>query len=185
MFSPALEQALTISLEAHNGQLRKGGETPYVVHPLHVGFLLARYGAEEDVILAGLLHDVVEDSEEWTLERLEDCFGTRVRAIVAELTEDKSRSWRERKQTAVQHAPGMSPEAALVKACDKLHNLSCLAAQLEQAAVAEEVWKSFRGGRAETLEMDRQLVEALAPRVDPSLAAALRAAQAAVEAQAG
>ena len=78
------------ALAAHEGQTRKGSSTPYIVHPLHVATMLARAGADEETIQAGVLHDVVEDCEGWTLERLEDEFGPRVREIVAHLTEDKS-----------------------------------------------------------------------------------------------
>lgn len=181
MFSESLERALCAALQAHEGQFRKGGNTPYIVHPLHVAFLLARYGADDEVIQAGVLHDVVEDCDDWTLDRLRQEFGGRVASIVTELTEDKSRPWKERKQAAIDHAQDMSREAACVKACDKLHNLESLLAQLERASNPDAVWKRFRGGREATLDMDRELVGVLAPRVDSPLAEALRSAQASVE----
>ena len=182
MFSEALERALGVALAAHEGQFRKGGDTPYVVHPIHVAVLLARFGAEDEVIQAGVLHDVVEDCEGWTIERLRAEFGVRVASIVEELTEDKACAWEDRKQSAIDHAPSMSREAASVKACDKLHNLESLLIQLEQARDPQQVWRRFRGGRDRTLVMDRALVDALGPRVDPELAGALARVQGAVEA---
>ena len=182
MFSEALERALGVALVAHEGQFRKGSGMPYVVHPIHVALLLARYGAEDEVIQAGVLHDVVEDCEGWTIERLRVEFGARVASIVDELTEDKSRSWEERKQAAIDHAPSMSREAAAVKACDKLHNLESLLAQLEQARDPERVWERFRGGRERTLVKDRALVDALRLRIDSELALALTRVQRAIEA---
>ncbi len=181
MFSEALERALCAAIVAHKGQFRRGGDTPYAVHPLHVAFLLAKHGAEDEVIQAGLLHDVVEDCDEWTIERLHGEFGSRVAEIVAELTEDKSCTWTERKQAAIDRVPSMSSDAAFVKACDKLHNLESLLSQLEQTSDPELVWKRFRGGRDATLAMDKELVAALERRIESRLAAALTKVQRAIE----
>ena len=174
MFSPGVERALQAAYRAHEGQARKGMDAgPYVLHPVHVALLLARIDADEEILQAAILHDVVEDAEEWTLERVSREFSERVMHIVSDLTEDKSKSWEERKRWAVEHVPVMSPEARLVKAADKLHNLSCLLADLESAQESAGVWRRFRGGRERTLEMSGALVEVLAPMVDPRLGRAL------------
>jgi len=162
------------ALAAHEGQTRKGSSTPYIVHPLHVATMLARAGADEETIQAGVLHDVVEDCEGWTLERLEDEFGPRVREIVAHLTEDKSKTWPERKQAAVEHVPGMSDEARLVKAADKLHNLSSLLADLRAAGDPRDVWQNFNAPPPQTIAMARALVEALERHMEGELIEALR-----------
>jgi len=186
MFSSTVERALNASIEAHAGQFRKGGAVPYVVHPLHVALMLARHGCDDDVVAAGLLHDVVEDCPEWPLARVESEFGSHVAGIVAQLTEDKSLpSWDDRKRRAIEHIAHLSPEAAAVKACDKLHNLHTLRAQLREAADPAEVWARFNGGREGTLRVAREVVEALCRRVDPRLARALRAAHEAVGEAAG
>ena len=70
LFSAGVEAALRASLLAHEGQTRKGDATPYITHPFHVALLLARSGADDVTIQAGLLHDVVEDCEGWTPERV-------------------------------------------------------------------------------------------------------------------
>ncbi len=173
MFSPEIERALHVAQDAHAGQTRKGGGKPYVVHPMHVALLLARAGADEVTIQAGLLHDVVEDCDDWTLTRLEDEFGGDVRAIVSELTEDKSKTWLERKQTAVDHVPEMTQAAVTIKAADKLHNLSSLVADLRAAEDPADIWRHFTAEPAQTLTMARLLVEALARRVDRSLSGPL------------
>lgn len=186
LFSPGVERAVTVALDAHRGQLRKGDEpAPYATHPIHVALILARGGAGDEVIQAGLLHDVVEDSPDWTLERIEREFGSRVRSIVAELTEDKNRTWRERKEQGIQDAVDLSPEALLVKACDKLHNLSTLSHELARSHDPGLVWGRFRGGREETLRMSRRLVESLASRLQPELAGELLGVLREVEARAG
>jgi (p)ppGpp synthase/HD superfamily hydrolase len=175
VFSPGIERALRAAHAAHDGQLRKGRErTPYVVHPIHAALILARLGADEETIQAAILHDVVEDVPGWTLARVGAEFSPRVMHIVADLTEDKSKSWEHRKRWAVEHAPHMLPEAALVKAADKLHNLACLAADLEGAEDRAAVWAHFKGGRERTLVLAAELIDALAPRIDPRMESALR-----------
>ena len=81
MFSSLVENALRIAVEAHDGQVRRGEDAgPYVVHPLHVAIMLARWGMDDDVIVAGILHDVVEDCDDWTVERVDREFGPQVHA---------------------------------------------------------------------------------------------------------
>lgn len=185
MYSPGIERALRAAQDAHDGQVRKGGAVPYIVHPIHAAMMLARIGADEETIQAAILHDVVEDCAEWTIERVGEEFGERVGSIVAELTEDKSKAWPERKQTAVDRVPEMSPEAATVKAADKLHNLATLLDDLRNAERHDDVWTHFTGGPARTLEMARALVEALVARVDPRLGGELMETLVALERECG
>jgi (p)ppGpp synthase/HD superfamily hydrolase len=176
MYSGSLEHALRIAMIAHAGQTRRGDHTiPYATHPIHVCLLLARLGHDDEILQAGLLHDVVEDCAEWTVARIEREFSRRVAGFVAELTEDKSRSWEERKRQAIESAPSLSEGAAVIKACDKLHNLASLVNDLERAGDPAKVWSKFTGGPARTLAMSRQLVDALAPRIRPELSASLQA----------
>lgn len=177
MFSPALERALRTAIAAHEGQLRKGLEpVPYVTHSFHVALILARAGMDEVVLQAGLLHDVVEDCEGWTLERVERDFGPEVRRIVGELTEDKTQGWDERKQGQIDALQSMSASALSIKAADKLHNLATLAAELRSAPDPAQVWKRYTGGKQRTLEMSARLVAELEPRVQPALARSLHLA---------
>ena len=178
MFSRRIELALDAAIRAHEGQHRKSGEeVPYAVHPLHVALMLARWDMEEDVIVAGLLHDVVEDCEDWSAERVEQEFGSHVASIVSELTEDKGQGWETRKRTAIEAVPGLTPQAASVRAVDILHNLRSLEASLRGAdSDPAAVWARFRGGRERTLEDAREMVAVLQTRIDPRLGRALQAA---------
>jgi (p)ppGpp synthase/HD superfamily hydrolase len=169
VFSQQVEHALHIAQTAHAGQTRKGSAKPYIVHPLHVALILARAGADDMTLQAGILHDVVEDCDGWTLDRIQGEFGQEVCTVVAELTEDKSLPWIERKQAAIDHVPGMTQAAVLVKAADKLHNLSSLLADLRDADDPDDVWSHFSAGPSETLAMSRGLVEALGRRVERGL----------------
>jgi len=173
-YSTQVERALLVCLEAHYGQFRKGQEgVHYSVHPIHMALILARTRVREELVQAALLHDVVEDCAEWTLERVREEFGEEVATIVDDLTEDKSKSWEERKSWAIEHVARMKDDCVVVKAADKLHNLESLAHQLDAAADTAEVWKRFKGGRERTLEMDRELVMTLQGRVPHSLATQL------------
>jgi (p)ppGpp synthase/HD superfamily hydrolase len=182
MYDADTERAIRAALDAHRGQARKSAaDTPYVSHPFHVALILARIGAPPRVLQAALLHDAVEDCERWTLARVEREFGAHVAGVVAELTEDKSLTWAERKLAQIDHVPRLSRDALLVKAVDKLHNLRTLAEGLRSAAAPAAFWAQFRGGPERTLEHARLLVAALAARCDPRLASALRTALREVE----
>ncbi len=93
--------------EVYQKQKRKGKDIPYITHPLIVGFILARAGASEDVVIAGILHDTIEDSTEErkvTREMLTERFGENVAQLVSSVTEhDKEMSWQARKDEAFEH----------------------------------------------------------------------------------
>ena len=180
MFDPGIERAVGAATLAHAEQLRKGTDLPYVTHPVHVALILARVGAESAVIQAGLLHDVVEDCDDWTAERVASEFGDEVAEIVAEVTEDKDKSWEERKEAAAEKALTISPEGAHVKAADQLHNLRALCDSLQAAEDPAEVWGRFKGGREQTIEMSKRLLEALTGRVDARITDASRETLAAI-----
>lgn len=165
------------AIAAHEGQFRKGADpVPYVVHPVHVSIVLARWGMDDHVIQAGVLHDVVEDCDGWTVERVAREFGDEVAAIVADLSEDKSRTWEERKRHGIEHVAHMRYEAAVVKAADNLHNLQSLVASLREAEDRDAVWSRFRGGRDRTLAAAAELVDALERRLEERITRPLREA---------
>ncbi|HEY8488513.1 MAG TPA: HD domain-containing protein, partial [Thermaerobacter sp.] len=122
---------------AHGGQTRKGKDVPYITHPLAVALTLARAGCAEDVVIAGLLHDVVEDTSV-TLEEVRDRFSPAVADIVAACTEDKRLPWEERKARMLETLAGAPLPVKLVACADKLHNIRDLRADYQQ--VGERVW---------------------------------------------
>lgn len=176
MFSNDIDRALTVASVAHTGQFRKNSDgVPYIIHPVHVALMLARLGLDEVCIQAGILHDVVEDCDGWTIERVEIEFGIEVSVVVGELSEDKSLTWEERKRAGVDHVAHMHERSVAVKSADKLHNLSSLVRDLQAAPDPAAIWSKFNGGRERTLAMSTELVEALASRAEPRMATALRA----------
>jgi (p)ppGpp synthase/HD superfamily hydrolase len=121
--SDTIEKAKRFAEQAHSGQTRKGaGAEPYVIHLAEVAELVTRFGGSETAILAAWLHDTVEDCTV-TRADLVAMFGEAVAAVVMELTDNKSLPKPERKRLQIVNAPHKSPEAALVKLCDKMSNV--------------------------------------------------------------
>lgn len=122
-----LLQATAFATQKHRTQRRKDGKTPYINHPVHVALILAEIGGVEDaeVLAAALLHDTVEDTDT-TFEEIEAHFGTRVRSLVEEVTDDPRLSPPEQKQHQVEHAPELSPGATLIRLGDKTSNITDL-----------------------------------------------------------
>jgi (p)ppGpp synthase/HD superfamily hydrolase len=178
-FSPLVETAIAFAIRSHEGQERKGqAGVPYVVHPIHVGLLLARHGQRPAVVAAGILHDVMEDGEA-TFEQLERAFDREVAALVAEVSEEKARTWEERKQHTIDAIATMSEGARAVTAADKVHNLADLQRLLAQRG--DEVWKLFRRGRGPTLDYYRRVFDQLSRHFRHPLTDELGAALAAIE----
>lgn len=94
-----IEQARAFALQAHEGQMRKVRDVPMFEHLEEVAFLLKDAGYSDETVAAGYLHDVVEDTKV-TIEQVRAVFGEKVASIVAGHTEDKTKSWEERKQAS-------------------------------------------------------------------------------------
>ena len=82
--SPRLEKAIEVATKAHEGQLRKTGE-PYIIHPIAVMKILQEWNMDEDTVIAGILHDTVEDTT-LTLKEIEEEFGKDVAFLVNGVT---------------------------------------------------------------------------------------------------
>lgn len=158
--------ALTYAAAAHDGQLRKGTDLPYVSHLLSVAALVLDDGGSETEAIAALLHDVVED--QGGHERLLDVrarFGDEVADIVAactgyDTTTDRG-PWRERKERYVAHVATMPTAAQRVSLADKLHNARAILRDYRRHG--EGLWDRFNAGRADQLWYLRALTGAFAP----------------------
>ena len=121
----ALLTALSFAARKHRDQRRKGVEAPpYINHPIEVADILARIGGVDDVTVlqAALLHDTVEDTQT-SPDELDREFGSAVRTLVEEVTDDKTLPKSERKRLQIEHAPHLSPRAKLIKLADKICNV--------------------------------------------------------------
>ena len=130
----SVTRAYHFAAERHRDQRRKGAAAePYINHLAEVAELVARaddvdgYGFGAELVIAAVLHDVVEDTQT-TNDEVSLRFGDRVAAFVAEVTDDKSLPKAERKRLQVEHAAGASMKARMIKLADKTSNLRALVA---------------------------------------------------------
>lgn len=137
-----INEAIEFATKAHEGQLRKGTKRPYIVHPIEVCDIVRTMTNDEEVIAAAVLHDTIEDCEDVTVEILEQNFGTRVARIVAQESEDKSKSWMERKGNTIEHLRMAPMEVQMIALGDKLSNMRDI--DRDYPVYGEELWKRFR-----------------------------------------
>ena len=120
-------KAINFASVAHYGQKRKTVDIPKISHAFGVGALLMKYGYDDDIVIAGLLHDIIEDCEGYTTDRIKKEFGARVANLVSDETEiSKKEDWITRKTIQIEFMKTANKEAKIICAADKLHNLTSL-----------------------------------------------------------
>jgi (p)ppGpp synthase/HD superfamily hydrolase len=160
--SHRLSDALSLAVEAHDGQVRKSTNTAYVSHPMAVASLVLEYGGSEDQAIAGLLHDAIEDGGAAYAPEIAARFGPDVLALVEACSDGTAESkakaitpaakkadWRRRKLDYLQRLETEDLSALLVTACDKLHNARAIVADLK--SIGLQVFDRFTAGREGTL----------------------------------
>ena len=164
-------EAIEFAARAHAGQLRKGTRLPYIIHPLAVARILIEADQPDETVVAGLLHDTIEDTPV-TREEIHDRFGAGVADLVAAVSEpDRSLAWEERKRGTLETIRS-GPEAAVwIELADKLDNARSLRA--DHARLGDRVWERFRRPKSEQRWYYESLREALAARLGGGAAADL------------
>ena len=139
------EKAKLFAIKAHMGQIRKREpDKPMIMHPIGVGELLESFGFDDNVVAAGYLHDVVEDTS-YTIKDIEKKFGEDIASLVLGATEpDKSLSWEERKRHTIQEAKKISLRNKAVICADKINNLEDLYLKFEKSG--ERDFSAFKKG---------------------------------------
>ncbi len=151
MYTDLIGKAIQIAAICHENQYRKNPEKkiPYISHPVAVGMMLAHYGYSEGVVIAGILHDTVEDTG-MTIDRIRKEFGDVVASLVAETSEkDKSLPWEERKSQYIEHIQDASEEAKAISCCDKIHNMKSM---IESIKAGGDIWQSLKRGKEQQVE---------------------------------
>jgi len=155
------EQALLFATRKHAGQHRKGTAVPYVAHLLGVASLVLEAGGDEDLVIAALLHDVVEDcGGAPVLKEVRRRFGKRVAHVVDGCTDtdlDPKPPWLQRKKDYIAHLRTADADTRLVSAADKLRNVRSIVAAYRE--IGDRVWERFHGKRDGTLWYYRTLLD--------------------------
>ena len=137
-----IDKAIAFATKAHEGQVRKGTSRPFIQHPLEVGKIVATMTDDEEIISAAILHDTIEDCVGVTEEILCQQFGKRVASMVAQESEDKSKTWIERKSATIEHLKVAPIEIQMIGLADKLSNMRDI--DRDYPECGENLWNRFR-----------------------------------------
>lgn len=189
-YSDRINHAFAFAAKHHDQQVRKGTRLPYLTHPANVAIILTRYGCSEDTVVAGILHDVVEDcvrdnmTREMLEERIGRKFGDGVLATVLMVTHRKmdddgiELSSDDKKSDYLERLSLANEDALWVCAADKVHNANSILSDLRRTSFPETVWGRFNVGKDGTVAWYRRVAVRLrevgftAPIVDELEAAA-------------
>ena len=173
-YSDAINHALAFAAKHHDRQVRKGTKLPYLTHPANVAIILTRYGRDNAVVVAGILHDVIEDcvrdgyTREMLEQRIGDKFGEKVLETVLAVTyrrqddDGVELSGDERRTDYIERLAQANDDARWVCAADKVHNASSIISDLRRTVDPDSVWTRFGGGKTATTRWYRQVYERLA-----------------------
>ena len=142
--SERLSKAIAYATEQHGAQYRKGTTLPYIVHPMEVLSILVAMKADNNLMMAGVLHDTLEDTNA-TKEKLRELFGVEVAWLVGEHTEDKRKTWKERKEAAYRHTCTTTIRVKKLVLADKLSNLRSIHRDYQE--LGDALWDRFNAGR--------------------------------------
>ena len=172
-YSDRINHAFAFAAKHHDRQVRRGTRLPYLTHPANVAVILTHYGQDEQTVVSGILHDVIEDCvrdgyTRATLEqRIGDKFGPDVLDTVLAVTQRQvdeegiELSSEERKDDYLARLAAASERARWVCAADKIHNGSSILADLKRTLDPDTVWSRFAAGRSGTVRWYRRVYERL------------------------
>jgi len=172
-YSDRINHAFAFAAKHHDRQVRKGTRLPYITHPANVAIILTRYGCDDDTVVAGILHDVIEDCvrEGWTREMLEERIGEKFTAGVLETVlmvthrkiddDGNELDKQEKKADYLLRLAEASNSARWVCAADKIHNASSILADLRRTVDPESVWGRFSVGKEGTIRWYRAVHDRL------------------------
>lgn len=136
-----ITRATVFAAKAHDGARRKGSGMPYILHPMEAACIVSAMTRRSDLIAAAMLHDVLEDTPV-TYEELREEFGEKIADIVRMETEDKTKSWQERKGRTIEKLPFRDDSVKMVTLGDKLSNMR--ATYFDYKIIGDQIWQRFR-----------------------------------------
>lgn len=165
--SDRLFHAINVAAVAHDGQYRKGSAVPYFSHICGVLFVLAQLSTDEDVLVAGVLHDVIEDAPEKTsLAEIEAEFGGRVAQLVAAVTKDETLSdWQDRANAYISMIENADLDVACIVLADKLHNIRSILT--DHAEHGDQLWDRFNSTKQQQQWWYAEVLRIVKGKLDP------------------
>lgn len=165
MVSQRVLAALNFASWAHRHQYRKGTQIPYISHPVAVMLIVETMTDNEDVRIAALLHDVLEDAaDEVSVELLRQKFGSTVTHLVQAVTKRRDlHSWEQRADDYLARLAQAESEVAMIVLADKLHNLQSTLDDYD--AIGDQVWQRFRTGYTGQLWWYERICEQLSQQL--------------------
>ena len=172
-YSDPINHAFAFAAKHHDQQVRKGTRYPYLTAAPNLAVILARYDQDDSTLVAGILHDVVEDcvrdgyTPEMLNRRIGDKFGEQVLATVLEVIERRyddegiELSHLERKEDLLERLAQAGSQARWIAAADQLQSGGTLLADLRRTDFPEAVWSRFTAGREGTINWYRRVYERL------------------------
>lgn len=173
-YSDRINHALAFAAKHHDQQVRKGTRLPYLTHPANIAIILTRYGQDDGTVVAGILHDVIEDCvrQAYTADMLSQRIGAKfgddalqtVLAVTYRRLDDDGveLSADERREDFLQRLVAASESARWVCAADALHDASTLVSDLRRTIDPDTVWRRQTGGKDAILQWYRRVYERLA-----------------------
>ncbi len=145
----------------HADQVRKGTATPYIAHLLAVTSIVLENGGDEDMAIAAMLHDAVEDQGGYRiLDEIRKRFGEYVAQMVDDLSDSYTSPkppWRKRKDDYLSHLPEAGEDTLLISLADKLHNARSILQDFD--TLGDFIWNRFNGGKEGVLWYYRSLAD--------------------------
>lgn len=156
--SKLIKKAKDIATKAHQGQVRKTDGSPYINHPLRVADILVANNFSAEIVAAGLVHDVVEDSSV-TIDDIRKELGSGVADIVSVVSEDKSLEWEDRKKQYAENLTRSSEGVKAVVVADKIHNLRDLI--VTHQIMGSAIWEKFNRGKDKKMWFEKTVLDSL------------------------
>mgnify|MGYP000963297912 FL=1 len=156
-------EAINFATLAHEGQFRADKITPYISHPLAVALLLQKYGYDKEVIISGILHDIVEDTK-YTHDDMIQKFGLEIADIVQGVTEDKNLPYQERKNKYLENLQHANEKSKAVSAADLYHNTFSI---LHDLGTGFDIWKALNTSAEDYLKKCDLRLNIVKPAMTP------------------
>jgi len=173
--TPKIQKAINLASIAHLNQKRVGLNLPYIVHPFSVMLILSEFYQDENLLCAALLHDVIEDNENFSFKKIEYEFGEDVAVIIDGITERRTpngsggfiESWEERKARYLVRLSTAPKESVLVSVSDSIHNVRSLLETYEQCG--SDIWNNFGASIGRKIKYYEKILEISKRRLDGSI----------------